>query len=353
MNDPAIPRHALAPGAEVPRILNGCWQLAQDHHRDPRAEEESIEDLLHLARQGFTTFDAADIYTGVEERLGAMRRRWQAAGRESSALRVHTKFVPDRDVLENIDPAYVRQILDRSRHRLGTECLDLVQFHWWDFEVEGWVETARCLDDLRQEGTLRHLGVTNFDQAHLRPIVDAGVELASNQVQYSLLDRRPERGTAEFCIQHGISLLTYGALAGGFLTERWLGADDPGMEVENRSLVKYRLIIDEFGGWQAFQNLLRALGEIARKHGVGLAQVAIRWVLGRPGVGAVILGARTAAHGERNVGIFRFGLDSEDEQRLDALLAKHPGPPGDIYSVERLPGGRHGAIMKTHLNQEP
>lgn len=333
-----------------PRIINGCWQLATDHRADPLAAEDSLADLRRLADRGLTTFDCADIYTGVEERLGELRRRWIADGGNPDALRIHTKYVPDLETLGALDRAMVEWILDRSRQRLGVECLDLVQFHWWDFDVDGWVDAARHLEALRVDGWVRHLGVTNFDVNHLEPILEAGVGIVSNQVQYSLLDRRPERRMVEFGRRHGIGLLTYGALAGGFLTDRWHGADDPGADVSNRSLTKYRLVIDEFGGWAAFQELLDGLGAVARKHGVSIANVAVRWVLDRPGVNAVILGASNARHLDDTLRTFDLTLDAEDHSRIDAVLAAHPGPDGDIYSMERVVGGRHAVIMKTGLN---
>ena len=308
-----------------------------------------------MAQLGLTVFDCADIYTGVEARLGALRRAWIAAGRDPGALRFHTKLVPDRDALSSVDAAYVERIVARSRRRLGIERLDLVQLHWWDFSVPGWVETAGWLEQLRQRGWIRRLGVTNFDAAHLAQVVDSGIEIASNQVQYSLLDRRPEHGTAESCRRRGIGLLTYGALAGGFLTSRWLERPDPGLDPGNRSLTKYRLIIDELGGWGAFQRLLETLDRVAHKHRVSIADVAIRWVLDRPGVVAVILGVASAggASAGRAAAIpraFDFVFDDEDRERIDTVLCELPGPSGDVYSVERVAGGRHAAIMKTNLN---
>ncbi len=345
-----MPRAPLGPGCEIPRIVNGCWQLAADHRPDGRGEAAVIAGLRRLVELGLTAFDGADIYTGVERRLGAFRRAWIAAGGAPDALRFHTKLVPDRAALPAVDAAYVERIVARSRRRLGVEKLDLVQLHWWDFAVSGWVETGGWLEQLRRAGRVDRLGVTNFDAGHLAPLLDAGVPVASNQIQYSLLDRRPERGTARFCRRRGIALLAYGGLAGGFLTGRWLGRPDPGPNPGNRSLTKYRLIIDEAGGWDAFQRLLGTLDRVARKHRASVANVAVRWVLDRPGVAAVILGAASAAHAEDNLRVFDLELDRDDRERIDERLADMRSPPGDVYSVERLPGGRHAAIMKTDLN---
>ena len=358
-----VPRVELAPGVTVPRLINGCWQLAADHRTDPREESALLAELEALAERGLDTFDCADIYTGVEDRLGRLRQRWVDAGRDPSALRMHTKFVPDLEVLPTIQRSDVEQILERSCKRLGVERLDLVQFHWWDFSIPGWIETAHWLDELRREGLVRHLGVTNFDAVHLKGLLDAGVEIVSNQVQVSPLDRRALRGaTAELCQRHDIALLAYGTLAGGLLTDRWLGADDPGIAVtrkapgtlENRSLVKYRLIVEEFGGWEAFQDLLRAMRQVADRRGEGLsmAQVALAWTLGQPGVAAALLGFCGLERAEANLQACALELNAKEHRMLDAVLEHHPGPQGDVYSLEREPSGRHGAIMKTGLNQQ-
>ena len=354
---PAVPSVELAPGVPIPRLINGCWQLAEDHREPKRGHEETLQALEGLARLGLTTFDGADIYTGVESTLGAFRRRWIEGGGDPGVLRFHTKFVPDLDTLPTLGLGDVRAIGRRSCQRLGVERLDLVQFHWWDLDVGGWVRTAGWLDELRREGRIRHLGVTNFDALALREILDAGVELVSNQVQVSLLDRRTERGTAELCRRHGIGLLAYGALAGGLLTDRWFGRPDPGHRMANRSLVKYRLVVDELGGWEVFQQLLRILDRVARKHGeilgrpVTIAQVALRWVLDRPGVLAVLAGTSSVERGRSNLGCFDVALDADDLRSFDEFHHRHPGPSGDVYSVEREVGGRHAAIMKTHLNR--
>lgn len=352
MSGSAVPRATLAPEVEIPRWINGGWQLAEGHRLTPgRSEKDELSGLVSLVDRGLNTFDCADIYTGVEERLGALRHRLLAE-RGTASIRVHTKLVPDLGALPTLDRAAIERIVDRSRARLGVERLDLVQFHWWDWTVPRWLEVASWLESLRNRGAVAHLGVTNFDAEHLEPLLSHGAEWVSNQVQYSLLDRRPTRGTAELCRQHGMVLLVYGALAGGFLTDRWLGQADPGARLANRSLVKYRLVIEEYGGWSAFQQLLSRLRRIADKHEVSIAAVALRWVLDRPGVAAVIVGAGSVARTEENLRCFDFELDDEDHDDLAVQLAAHPGPPGDVYSVERIPGGRHAAIMKTDLHQE-
>src|SRR5581483_11319922 len=168
-------------------------------------------------------------------------------------------------------------------------------FHWWDYAVPGCRDAAGWLAELKREGKIEHLGGTNFDTAHVAELVEVGFAPLAMQVQYSLLDVRPEHGLVELCRRHDVHLLVYGTVAGGFLSDRWLGAGEPQPPFENRSLTKYKLIIDDFGGWDLFQALLRVLRRIADRLGAEIASVASRVMLDRPMVAAVIVGARNRA----------------------------------------------------------
>jgi aryl-alcohol dehydrogenase-like predicted oxidoreductase len=340
---PTIEHFELAPGYRIPRIIRGGWQLAGDHGAVDR--ERAVAEIAAFVDAGLDTVDGADIYTGVEDLYGDFNARRRAAA--LAPLQVHTKCVPDFDDLARVDAGYIRRIVERSLQRLRVDRLDLVQLHWWDYRVPGAVEAALALAALQREGLIRLVGGTNFDTAQTAAMRDAGVPLASMQVQYSLLDRRPERSLVAL----GVPLLCYGTLAGGFFSERWLGAPRPGTELSNRSLIKYLLVIEDFGGWDAFQALLSALKTIGDRHGVGLATVATRWVLDRPGVAAAIVGARYADHLDDTLAVFGLQLDDADRALLAPLLAAHAGPEGDTYSLERDKGGRHGRIMKYNLNK--
>ena len=152
-------------------------------------------------------------------------------------------------------------------------------------------------------------------------MLDAGVPLVSMQVQYSLLDRRPEARLVPLGQQRGVQLLCYGTLAGGFFSERWLGAPEPS-ELTNRSLIKYKLVIDDCGGWSAFQSLLQTLKSIAERHHTSIAAVATRWVLDRPGVAAAIVGARYADHLNDTLAV--FSLRSRRRPRVAGAVAGGP-----------------------------
>ena len=360
-----LPRVELAPGYTVSCLLKGGWQLAGGH--GPVDAAAALADMDRFVDAGITTFDCADIYTGVEALIGEWLKRRGARG-AGVPVQVHTKYVPDLDRLPTHSRADVVRGIDRSLARLGVDRLDLVQLHWWDYDAAGYVDAAGWLDDQRRAGKIRHIGLTNFDQRRLSEIVAAGIPVVSHQVQYSVLDRRPANGLAAQCASNGIGLLCYGALAGGFLSVRYPGSADPGSPVENRSLVKYRLIIDEFGGpstgsgpsratsrggWDRFQDMLAVLGEVAARHGVGIGAVAIRWVLDQPGVSGVIVGARHARHLDQARQACVIALDEDDRSAIARVQSASIGPKGDVYDLERVKGGPHASIMRYTLARHP
>ncbi len=346
-----VERFDLTPEYAISRVIKGGWQLAGGH--GPVDREQALEDMRSYLEAGVTTFDCADIYTGVEELIGEFVRRHGNAMRDGSLppLQIHTKCVPDLDTLPVLRRRDIEAIVDRSLRRLGVDRLDLVQFHWWDYSIPGYVEAMGHLQSLQKEGKIRELGVTNFDVPRMKEILEAGIDVVSNQLQYSALDHRPERGMASLCRRHGIALLCYGTVAGGLLSDRYIGLPEPKEPYENRSLVKYKLIVDDFGGWELFQQLLTTLEEIAQKHEVSIAVVASRYVLQKPAVGAVIIGARDARHLPETLRLFDFELDSEDMAAIARVVQRAIGPTGDVYSLERAKGQKHAAIMKYNLNK--
>jgi aryl-alcohol dehydrogenase-like predicted oxidoreductase len=339
-------RIQISDGYEISRVIKGGWHLAGDHGViDP---EQAVHDMAAFVQAGITTFDCADIYTGVEALIGRFLALYPRLARE---VQVHTKFIPDLRMLAEVDFPYVERSIDRSLMRLGLERLDLVQFHWWDYEIPGYVEAAAALSRLRDKGKIANIGVTNFDVPHLTEILDAGIPVVSMQAQYSLLDERPLNGMIDLCRSRNIAVICYGTVAGGFLSERWVGRREAG-NLTNRSLIKYKLIIDDFGGWDLFQQLLATLDRIAVKHRCDIATVASRAVLNRDHAAAIIVGATNAAHLGANRKIADLRLDAADAQAIQAVLRQRQGPSGDVYSLERDRNGRHGRIMKYDLHQK-
>lgn len=319
-------------------LVRGAWQLSRGHGPGWSRKRAFAALDEAAARPGPLFLDCADIYTGAEQLLGD----WLAA-RPASARQVvvFTKFVPDLDALATVDRNYVRGIVLRSRDRLGVEALELVQFAWWDLSQPGWLRAAEWLTELGQEGVVRNIGVTNFDCGALTALLDAGIPVISNQVQFSLLDRRPQKGMTDLCLRRSVTLLCYGALAGGLLS------DAAGAAAPSRSLVKYRLVADEVGGRAALERACAALAEVAGRHRATMADVAVAYVLRQPAVGAVIVGLSRRG---RAVGARRLRLEPGDERRLEAAV---PGEvPGEVFGLERDRNGPHGRIMRYNLNRD-
>ena len=343
----------LRPGHRISRVLKGGWQLAGDHGEVRPAE--AIADMEAFLDAGITTFDCADIYKGVEEMIGTFiadvrkRRGAEVADR----VVVHTKLVPDLGRLSDIRPEEVEAIVDRSLQRLRIERIPLVQFFWWDMSIGNAVTALEVLKDCQRKGKIANLGTTNWDSPVMDRFIDAGFDVVSAQVQYSVLDRRPAATMAAWGARRNVQMLCYGTLAGGFLTDAWLGQPDPGFQFENRSLIKYRLIIDEFGSWDLFQTLLQTLKSVGNKHGVSLAAIATRWVLDQPQVAGAIVVARYARHLPKTLEVFKVTLDDADRAAIAAVIAQAGGPNGPVYGLEGDRTGRHGRIMKYNLNTNP
>ena len=298
------------------------WQVSGAHGAiDPA---RAVEAMFAYHDAGFTSWDLADHYGPAEDLIGEFRRRFATSrGAERLAeIQAFTKWVPYPGRMTR---RAVEDAVGVSRRRMGVDCLDLLQFHWWDYGDAGYLDALKHLADLRDEGQIRHLALTNFDTERLRVIADHGIGVVSNQVQYSLVDRRPETRMAPFCHDHGITFLAYGTLLGGLLSEKYLGRAEPQRsELNTASLQKYKNMIDAWGGWTLFQELLAVLKDIADKHRASVANVGVRYVLDRPAVAGVIVGARlgVAQHLADNTRVFGFALDDGDLALIEAVLAK-------------------------------
>jgi aryl-alcohol dehydrogenase-like predicted oxidoreductase/enamine deaminase RidA (YjgF/YER057c/UK114 family) len=319
----------LAPGLEISRVLNGLWQIA-DLERDGQAlnSETAATQMEPYVEAGFTTFDMADHYGSSEEIAGCFRNSNTLA----SKAQMLTKWVPEPG---RLDRQTVRQAMIRAMKRLQTEKIDLLQFHAWHYPDPSWLDGLFWLDELRTEGLIGQIGVTNFDAAHLRVALASGVPVVSNQVSFSLIDQRAAGALTSLCKEFNVKLLAYGTLAGGFLSEKWLGEPEP-TELKTWSQMKYRRFIDASGGWTEFQKMLAVVAGIANKHGVTIPVVSGRYILDQPAVAGIILGARLseANHVQENLSIFDLKLDSEDHEAIanaTQALDPIPGDCGDEY----------------------
>ncbi len=324
-----VERCELAPGFTISRVLTGLWQIA-DMERDGHSLDlkAAAKAMIPYVDAGFTTFDMADHYGSAEEITGLFLKE------QGARAQLLTKWVPKPGPASRDD---VRAAVQRSLDRMQTNQLDLLQFHSWNYADPVWLDCLFWLQELKKEGLIRHLGLTNVDTAHLRIVLNSGIDVVSNQVSFSLLDQRARNGMIELCLQHGIKILAFGTVAGGFLTERWLGKPEPGRdELATWSQMKYKRFIDAAGGWQIFQDLLHRVDQIAQRLGVSIANVACRYILEEPAVGGIIIGARLGQtdHIQDNLRLFQFSLDELSRSKIRDVLARLqpiPGACGDEY----------------------
>ena len=329
---PITPERTTLAGLDISRLLCGLWQVADLEKGGETLDPERGADALQAyAKAGFDTFDMADHYGSAEIITGRLLARYPTGKRPLA----FTKWCPEPGPMT---ADVVRKGVQERLDRLRVDRVDLLQFHWWSFEHPAWLDALHEMARLRQEGLIGAIGVTNFDAAHLALALADGIPLASNQVSFSLIDRRAAGALSEVCSRSGVRLFAYGTLCGGFLADKWLGAPEP-TSIPDWSRSKYKRFIDAAGGWGAFQGLLAAAGEIARKHKVSISNVATRWVLEHQAIAAAIIGARLgeSEHRDDNLKVFSFALDEEDKARLEAAFAGTQPIPGDCGDEYRRP----------------
>lgn len=334
------PADAASPAVAVPttklgsltisRTIQGYWQLAGGH--GPVKEADAIRHMEAHYKAGITTLDTADIYGPSESIVGKF-----VGTKEPSAVPC-TKFCCFRG-LQTIAKEDVKARVQKACDRLQVASLPLVAFFWADYSVKRYTDVALMLTELKEEGLIQEIGVTNFDTKRLKEMTEAGVPIVSNQVQFSLLDQRPERsGMREYCAENAIKLIAFGTVGAGILSEKYLGKPPPSggeLDAGGFSLRMYSATAQRAGSWNYVQELLQVLNTIAQKHNVAIANVAQRYLIDQPGVGALLIGVRNTNHIKENVATYSFTLDDDDRIAIASVLAKAKGPVGDVWDIER------------------
>eukprot|EP00871_Galdieria_phlegrea_P005872 jgi/Galph1/772/GphlegSOOS_G5443.1 len=304
----------------ISRIITGMWQLSGAHGYTP-STSSVIAAMKSHTDAGITTFDLADHYGDAEIFVGEFRK-YVGKGFSNRNFQFLTKWVPTPGVMSK---RVVEDAVDRSLKRMQCERLDLLQFHWWDYSDKRYLDALGHLQELVEEGKIGLLGLTNFDTEHLQLIVDQGIKIYSNQVQFSVLDQRPLAHMTAFCKRHHIKMLAYGTICGGFLSEKYIGLPEPSRRaLDTASLVKYYNMIRVWGGWGLFQELLFVLKQVAEKHGVSITNVATRYVLEQENVAGILIGTRLGLsdHFNENVKVFQFQLDQDDYGKIHSVTCK-------------------------------
>ncbi|XP_044482697.1 flagellar radial spoke protein 5 isoform X1 [Mangifera indica] len=325
---------------DICRVLNGMWQTSGGWGRIDR--DDAVDAMLRYADAGLTTFDMADHYGPAEDLYGIFINRIRREGPPELLDKVRglTKWVPPPVKMTS---SYVRESINVSRRRMDVPSLDMLQFHWWDYSNPGYLDALKHLTDLKEEGKIKTVALTNFDTERLRIILENGIPVVSNQVQHSIVDMRPQQRMAELCELTGVKLITYGTVMGGLLSEKFLDTNlvipFAGPPLNTPSLQKYKRMVDAWGGWSQFQVLLQTLKRIATKHGVSIPVVAVRYVLDQPAVAGSMVGVRLglSEHIQDTNAIFSLALDEDDVNSIQEIskkgkdLLKVIGDCGDEY----------------------
>jgi aryl-alcohol dehydrogenase-like predicted oxidoreductase len=312
----------------------------------------SVSQLDRFAEAGGTLVDSADVYADgrAEEIIG----RWLAARpgrRELVVLATKGRFPTDGSPNgHGLSRRHLSLALEASLRRLNVETIDLYQLHAWD-PLTRLEETLRFLDDAVRAGKINYVGLSNFTGWQLQKAVDIaefrGLSVpVSMQPQYNLLARAVEWEIAPACQAAGLGMLAWSPLASGWLTGKYRrGEPAPaGTRVVENADEGMRIWNQRGQSEQTWQ-VLDVVRKVAEGRGVSLAQVAIAWLMARPGVSSVILGARSIDQLTDNMAAAELKLTPEETQLLDeASEPRAPdypyGAPGQSQRSRRIRGGR-------------
>jgi aryl-alcohol dehydrogenase-like predicted oxidoreductase/enamine deaminase RidA (YjgF/YER057c/UK114 family) len=321
----------LSSTLEVPRLIIGLWQIADMERKNQYLNLNKAADaMIPYIQAGLTTFDMADHYGSSEIIAGICKNNSD----ENERIKLLTKWVPKPGAIQK---EVVYEAISIALERMQQSSIDLLQFHAWQYSDPSWLDALFYLKELKEEGLIKNIGVTNFDAYHLRVALSSGIPLVSNQISHSILDRRALGEMKKICADFNIHLLAYGTLLGGFLSEKWLNKKLPKeVELSTWSQMKYIRFIDQAGGWTVFQRLLSCLDQIAQKHHTTIPILASRFVLENQNVAAVIVGARLgeSAHIEDHKALLDFTFEDDDLEEIDKVLTELdpvPGHCGDEY----------------------
>jgi len=324
----------LAPDFKISKILTGLWQVA-DMERDGQQLDldKAAKALMPYIEKGLTTFDMADHYGSSELITGLLHKKYIP----KDQVQLLTKWVPPPG---KVTKEAVRAAVQTSLDRMQLERLDMLQYHAWNYADPAWLDQLYYLQELREEGLIHHLGLTNFDTAHLKMVLDSGIKVVSNQICFSLLDQRAKHGMTQLCKVYGVKILAFGTIAGGFLSEKWLRQPEPKIDdLATWSQMKYKRFLDQAGSWDTFQQLLETLLAISKNKDLSIANIASRYILEQQGVGGVIIGARPgkSEHIDSNLKVLDTPLTAAEITKIEAILNQLNPIPGDCGDEYRKP----------------
>ncbi len=323
-------------GMQVSELCLGAMTFGRE-----ATEAESIQMMDCFVEQGGNFIDTADVYTqGVSEEIVG---RWmKGKPRDELVIATKVRFNMGPGVNDSgLSRKHILSGVENSLRRLQTDYIDLYQVHMWD-DAAPLEETLSTLDRLVQSGKVRYIGASNYTAWQLQKAVDISMfngwePFACLQPLYNMLDREIEFELVPVCLNEGVGIIPWSPLRGGWLSgkfRRGMEAPPSGTRIEEASKRGWSET------WEAYANertwtVLDALFAVAEEAGKNPAQVALRWLLQKPGITAPIVGARTLQHLETNLGAAGWELSADQMQRLDEASEMKAG-----YPVASIQGNR-------------
>ena len=291
---------------EITPIIFGGWQAG-------KSGWTNIDDAQTIAAHqaafdsGITTFDTAEAYgEGYSERILA-----QALGGKRDQIVIATKVFAD-----HLKPVQIVEACERSLKNLGTDRIDLYQIHWpagsFGSEAVPIAESMGALNQLKESGKIRAIGVSNFSRAQLEEAAQYG-RIDSLQPPYSLFWRQVEAETVPYCVENKISIIAYSPMAQGLLTGKFdrVHKFDEGDNRANNKLFQGET-------YERAQNALDMLRPLADKYGVTLGQLSLAWLIAQPQTSAIV-GARNAEQATQNAVGGDIEIDEDDLEAIDEI----------------------------------
>jgi aryl-alcohol dehydrogenase-like predicted oxidoreductase len=316
------------------------------------SETDSFVQLDRFTSAGGTLIDTADVYAdGRSEQIIGHWLASRADARELAVIATKGRFPTSDDPNgHGLSRRHLAAALDASLRRLGVEAIDLYQLHGWD-PLTPIEETLRFLDDAAQAGKIRYFGLSNFLGYQIQKYVDLAsmhglIRPVTVQPQYNLLARAIEWEVVPACQAEGMGLLAWSPLASGWLTGKYQRDKPPGEGTRLSDQMDQGMRIwNERGHLERTWPVIDAVRKVAEGRGASMSQVAIAWVLARPAVRSVILGARRLAQLDDNLGAGQLELGDDETRLLEG--ASDPGAPdypygerGQSQRDRRIAGGR-------------
>jgi aryl-alcohol dehydrogenase-like predicted oxidoreductase len=300
---------------KVSVIAMGTWAIGGPwaHGWGAVDDRESIRSIRRALDVGINLIDTANVYgLGHSEQIIA-----QAIQGQRDKVVIATKVGAVVDALGNISwnstERYILQEVENSLRRLNTDYIDLYQIHWPDADTP-LAETMGAFNRLIEQGKVRYVGVCNFTKAQLEE-ASKHAPIVSHQIRYNMLERDMEADVLPFCIENGIGTLVYGTLAHGLLAGEF-DRDDKLAADDWRS--RYTLFEPQL--FEKIMGILDTLRPVAMDYDQTLANLALNWAMGRPGVTSMLVGMRQARHVDANLGAVGWALRSEDLTEIDRVV---------------------------------